>query len=79
MKSINPIQMYPHIIESYACTLQIAIEMFLFPMNFIISFGICSTPKLSKYVSFLAFTYKANEFLLIHVHQDLSYLLYPLL
>ena len=70
MKSINPIQTYPHIIESYACTLQIAIEMFLFPMNFIISFGICSTPKLSK---------QSNEFLLIHVHQDLSYLLYPLL
>ena len=27
-------------------------------MNFLISFGICSNPKLSKYVKLLAFTYK---------------------
>ena len=26
-------------------------------MNFLISFGICSTPKLSKYVTFSAFSY----------------------
>ena len=36
-------------------------------MNFSISFGICSTQKLLKYVKFLAFTTKqSNEFLLIH-------------
>ena len=28
-------------------------------MSFLISFGICSTPKLLKYVTFLAFTYNA--------------------
>ena len=30
-------------------------------MNFLITFGICSTLKLSKYVTFLAFTYKAIQ------------------
>ena len=28
-------------------------------MNFLIPFGICSTPKLSKYVTYKAFTCKA--------------------
>ena len=35
----------------------------MFPMIFFISFGICSTPKLSKYVTI-------NEFLLIYTHQN---------
>ena len=35
MKPINPIQNYPHIIESYACTLQIFVVIFSFPMNFV--------------------------------------------
>ena len=61
MKPINPIQKYPHIIESYACTLQIFVVIFFFPMNFVTSFGICSTPKLSKYVTFLVFTYKTIQ------------------
>ena len=30
-------------------------------MNFLISFGICSTPKLSKYNTFLTFTCKAIQ------------------
>ena len=48
IKSINPIQKYPHIIESYACILKIFVFMFLLPINVLISFGICSTPKESK-------------------------------
>ena len=28
-------------------------------LNFLISFGICSTPKLSTYIMLLQFTYKA--------------------
>ena len=47
-KSINPIQKHPHIIESYACNLKMFILMFLLLINRLISFGICSTPKLSK-------------------------------
>ena len=62
MKFINPIQKYPHIIESYSCILKtIILVILLFPMNFLISFGMCLTPKLSKYVIFLAFTYKAMQ------------------
>ena len=50
IKSISPIQKYPHIIESYACTLKIFVVMFLLLIillliNALISLGICSTPK----------------------------------
>ena len=48
IKSINPKQKYPQISESYACTLKMFVLMFLFLINALISFGICSTPKLSK-------------------------------
>ena len=48
IKSINPIQKYPQFIESYACILKTFIFMFLLPINVLISFGICYTPKLSK-------------------------------
>ena len=58
IKSINPVKKYPHITESYACILKIFVVIFLLPMNFLISFGICSTPKLSKYVIISPFTYK---------------------
>ena len=73
MKPINPIQKYLHIIESYASTLHIFAVIFLFPINVLITFGICSTPKLSKYVIFLAFNL-IHEFLLIHSHHDLLYI-----
>ena len=36
-------------------------------MNFLISFGICSTTKLSKYVTFLAFTYNAIQWVSINL------------
>ena len=50
IKSINPIQKYPHINESYACTLKIFVVMDQEqPINALISLGICYTPKLSKY------------------------------
>ena len=45
IKLINPIQKYPHNIESYTCILKIFAITFLLPINFLISFGICSTPK----------------------------------
>ena len=61
IKSINPIQKYPHITESYACILKMLAIMFFLLMIFLISFGICSTPKLSKYVTVLLFTDNAIE------------------
>ena len=42
IKSIDPIQKYPQITESYAFILKIFVCMF---------FGICSIPKLSKEVT----------------------------
>ena len=49
IKSINPIQKYPHIIESYACILKIFVVIDKKRLiNGLISFGICSTPKESK-------------------------------
>ena len=38
----------PHITESFAFTRKMLAFMFLFPINFLISSGVCSTPKLSK-------------------------------
>ena len=56
IKSINPIEKYPHIIESYACILKIFVIMLLLCkaedegrlIDVLIFFGICSTPKESK-------------------------------
>ena len=46
---MNPIQKYPHIIESYACILKIFVVMGEGQLtNALISFGICFTPKESK-------------------------------
>ena len=57
IKSINPIQKYPHIIESYACILKMVVVMDKErSINALISFGICSTPKESKKVTSLFFT-----------------------
>ena len=39
---------------------------------------VCSTPKLSKYVTWLRFTFKAILWAPI-THQDLLYMSYPLL
>ena len=49
IKSVNPIQKYPHIIESYALILKmfVAIDKELL-INVFISLGICFTPKESK-------------------------------
>ena len=44
IKLINTIQKYSHITELYACILKIFASMFLLPISFLISFGICSTP-----------------------------------
>ena len=44
IKSINPMQEYPHITESDACILKIFAILFLLFIKFLISFGICS-PK----------------------------------
>ena len=48
IKSINPMHKYPHITESFACTRKMFAFMFLFPINYLISSGTCSTQKLSK-------------------------------
>ena len=48
IKSINPIQKYPHITESYACILKNIVCIFLLPINLLISFGMCSTQELTK-------------------------------
>ena len=61
IKSINPIQKYPHIIESYACILKIFVVMFLLLINTLTSFEICSTPKEPNKVTSSLWTYKANQ------------------
>ena len=48
IKSMNPMQKYPHITELFACIRKMLAIMFLSPKNYLISSGRCSTPKLSK-------------------------------
>ena len=48
IKLMNPMQKYPHITELVARTRKMLATMFLFPTNFLISSGTCSTVKLSK-------------------------------
>ena len=61
IKSINPVQKYPQIIESYTCILKIFALIFLLSINYLISFGIRSTLKESKQVTSLLFTHKRNQ------------------
>ena len=73
IKSINPIQKYPHITESYDYILKIFAIMFLLLLvKFLISFGMFSTPKLSKYVTVLVFTYNAIQ--CHNTHEDLLHM-----
>ena len=53
IKSMNPVQQYPHIIESYACILKVFVTTVDLSINLLISFGLCSTPKLSILVTLL--------------------------
>ena len=48
IKSTNPMQKYPHIIEMFSCTGKMLAFMFLFLINSLISSGTYSTPKLLK-------------------------------
>ena len=48
IKSMNPMQKYPHIIELFACARKNIAIMFLFWTDSLISSGTRSTPKLSK-------------------------------
>ena len=48
IKSIKPIEKYPHITESYACILTIFVTTIDLSINVLISFEKCETPKLSK-------------------------------
>ena len=43
---MNPMQNYTHIMELFSCTRKMLAFMFLFPINYLISSGMCS--KLSK-------------------------------
>ena len=67
IKSINPILKFPHIFESYASILKILVMINVSPVNFLVSFELCSTPKLSKYAALLnvfplsPFTYKTLQ------------------
>ena len=48
IKSMNPMQKYPHIIELFGCPRKMLALMLVFPIKSLISSGTCSTPKLSK-------------------------------
>ena len=73
-------QNYLHILESFSCILKKFAMIILFSPNALISFGIYSTPKLSKYFNIhYSYTKLFNEFSLIYTHQDLIRMPDPLL
>ena len=51
IKSMNPMQKYPHITELFACTRKILAIMFLFPTNSLIYSGTCSTVEINNFTS----------------------------
>ena len=73
IKSINPIQKYPHIIELYACILKMLVCVFLLPISFMISFRIWSTPNCKSMNR-----NQSNEFQYRYDHQDLLHMLHAL-
>ena len=50
-KSINPVQKYLYIIESFTCILKMFVLILLLLINLLKFSGMCSPPKLSKYVT----------------------------
>ena len=70
IKSICPTQKSPLIIESQSCILKIVVTIFLLPINFLFSFEMCSTPKLSNYVILLLFTSKGIQWVLINFYSS---------
>ena len=61
IKSIKSMQKYQHITELFAFIQYIFALIFLLSLNFLISFGICSTLKLSQQVILLPLIYKAIQ------------------
>ena len=56
-----PVKKYPHIIELFSFTGKMLAFKLLCPMNFLISSGTCSTPKLSKKMISLLLQNKAIQ------------------
>ena len=54
-------QKYPQVTEWFASTRKMLAIMFLLRINFLISLGISSTPKLSKYAILFLFQNKAIQ------------------
>ena len=76
IKSMNPVQKYPHIIESFDCTRKMLAFIFLFPINSLISSGTCSTPKLLKQtISHFFYKIKQSDvYLHLHIHEELLHM-----
>ena len=66
IKSINLIEKYLHITESFDFILKTFVFMFFWPINFLISVEICwNTPKLSKQITLLFSANKTVQWVLI--------------
>ena len=56
IKSMNPMQKYPHNTELFACTRKMLAIMFLFPINFLISSGTMFNTKTIEINNFISVT-----------------------
>ena len=79
IKSMNPMQKYPHIIELFVCTRKMLAIMFLLPTSFLISSGTYSTPNYrNKQFHFCYKTKQSNVCLHLHIHLGLLRMPHPL-
>ena len=65
IKPINSVQKHPHINESYAYILKIFVTRADLSIDFLISLGMSSTPKVWKQVTLLFNEYKAIQWVQI--------------
>ena len=80
LNSINRIQKYLDISESYTFVLKIFVVILDTLINFLISFRMCLNPKLSKYAFVLSLEYRAIQWVPYrNIHQDLLHMPHPLL
>ena len=80
INSINRIQKYLDISESYTFVLKIFAVILDTLIKFLISFRMCSNPKLSKYAFVLSLEYRAIQWVPYwNIHQDLLHMPHRLL
>ena len=79
IRLMNPMQKYPHITESFACTRKMLASMFLFLTNsLILQEHIQHQNYRNKQSHFCYKIKQSNVYLRLHIHQGLLHMPHPL-